>query len=119
LIEDDAHPDIEIYIDYQKVRLPISVGDRMIDGPVNNGAKVRVWYRLKKIQRAAIVISNGVSNPYMKSVLLEEVVQGFGLLSDISNPSYRGKSIFDQHSNFVTQISGQDLWAIRKHHGLE
>jgi hypothetical protein len=119
LVATDTNPDIEVYIDYQKPGLPISVGDRLLDGHINYGAKVRVWYRLKSIKRAAIVISNGVSNPDMKSVMLEEVVQGFGLTTDISNPAYLGKSIFDQHTSKVTAIQGQDRWAIRHHHGLK
>jgi hypothetical protein len=119
LVLDDANPDIKVYIDYQKPGLPISVGDPSLDGTINYGAKVRVWYRFRNIKKVTIVLSNGVSNPDMKSVMLEEVVQGFGLLSDISNPAYVGKSIFDQHKNAVTMLEGQDLWAIRKHHGLE
>ena len=49
------------------------------------------------------------------SVVLEEVVQALGLLTDIRSPVYR-RSIFAEDSNSGIRLRGQDAMVIRRHY---
>lgn len=69
------------------------------------------------IQEAAIAISSQTRRRAIASVVLEELVQALGLLTDIRSgaPEYR-RSIFSEDSNSGTRIKGQDAAAILLHY---
>ena len=77
------------------------------------------WDNDRNIRRAAIVLSRDLPPREAASVLLEEIVQSLGLLWDIRNPTYRNLSIFDEDSNSVVALRGQDAMALRRHYGAE
>ena len=71
----------------------------------------------REIRRGVILISRDLRADEAHSVLLEELVQSMGLRWDIRDPAYRGRSIFDEDSNLVRRLSGQDRTALRMHYG--
>ncbi len=92
-------------------------GIRGLDGvPIDIGRFHVLWDRNREITRAAIVLSRDLSPRDAASVILEEIVQSLGLIWDIRNPAYRDASIFDEDSNRVTALRGQDIIALRQHY---
>lgn len=69
-----------------------------------------------RITRGTILISTDIDLSAIESVLLEELVQSLGLPVDIEGPAYADRSIFDQNSNRVTRLTGQDAAAIHLHY---
>jgi hypothetical protein len=48
--------------------------------------------------------------------MLEELTQAMGLMSDIKNPYYEGKSVFSEDSNDSKELGYQDVVALRRHY---
>ena len=68
------------------------------------------------IERAAIILARDLPPDHYRAVLLEELVQAMGLLTDIRNTAYAGRSIFAADDNLTTALQGQDLVALRRHY---
>ena len=68
------------------------------------------------IQSAKVTISDRVENRDLKSVMLEEVVQSLGLLTDIHGRHYHNKSIFSETGWRIKRLRGQDAKAILYHY---
>ncbi len=68
-----------------------------------------------RIEDAAIAISRDIRRREIASVVLEELVQALGLATDIQSPAYRD-SIFNETSNAVVRLQGQDAEALRRHY---
>ena len=66
-----------------------------------------------RITYATIAFSRSLDPGVIRSIALEEMFQALGFVYDIDNPSYRAKSLLDEHGSEVEQISGQDLTALR------
>lgn len=75
-----------------------------------------LWDHRREITRAGIVVSRDLEPLEAASVILEEIVQSLGLIYDIRNVAYRGRSIFDEDSNRVVALRGQDAKALRLHY---
>ncbi len=75
-----------------------------------------LWDHRREITRAGIVLSRDLEPLEAASVILEEIVQSLGLIYDIRNVAYRGRSIFDEDSNRVVALRGQDAKALRLHY---
>lgn len=69
-----------------------------------------------RITDGVILVAADIDPDHINSVLLEEIVQVLGLLHDVSGPAYHGVSIFDEHTNVVTRLRGQDAAALRLHY---
>ena len=69
-----------------------------------------------RITDAVILVAADIRTDHITSVLLEEIVQVLGLLHDVAGPAYHGASIFDEHTNVVTRLRGQDAAALRLHY---
>lgn len=69
------------------------------------------------IQEATIAISAKTRRRAIASVILEELVQSLGLMTDIRSPApeYR-RSIFSEDSNSGTRLRGQDAAAVLLHY---
>jgi hypothetical protein len=92
-------------------------GLRGLDGVAIEIGRFHVlWDRNREITRAGIVLSRDLNPRHAASVILEEIVQSLGLIWDIRNPAYRDRSIFDEDSNRVTALRGQDIIALRQHY---
>lgn len=74
-----------------------------VDGAVINGA--------------SIALSRTMSIRQYESVMLEEITQALGLVTDISNPHYRSRSILSQNADNSLKILGdQDKVALIRHY---
>ncbi len=86
-------------------------GDRM------EGARVYIWWTgTNQIDRAQIILSRDLLPEEMGSVMLEELTQSLGFLTDLEGSAYRSTSIFSEYSNAVTRLEGQDRMALRRHY---
>jgi hypothetical protein len=116
--EESTNPDIGLYL------LNIVEGDKIIgtgrdplDRSILQAAKAQVWWRDDlSIINAAIVFGRDISPTDLPSVMLEEVTQANGLLTDIDNPYYETRSIFSETSNQRTTLGLQDIMALRRHY---
>ncbi len=68
------------------------------------------------IEYAEVTISGLVENRRLKNVVLEEVVQSLGLMTDVHNPYYHGRSIFSETGGTTKRLRGQDAMALLTHY---
>ena len=78
-------------------------------------ARVALRAREGRIRRGVIAISAEARRREIASVLLEELTQAMGLMTDIRGPAYR-RSLFSEDGNSVTRLAGQDAMALRRHY---
>lgn len=113
----DAVPDIAIYIvPTAPGRVMRNTGVPELDGVRLPLARVSIRTRSGEIRRATIAISAQARRHDVASLLLEEIVQGLGLITDIRGRAYHG-SIFAEDSNSTVALRGQDAMALRRHYG--
>lgn len=86
-----------------------------LEGRVLPLGQVMVRARNRWIDQAVISMSVDTPRRAIASVVLEEVVQALGLMTDIRSPVYR-RSIFAEDSNSGTRLRGQDAMVIRRHY---
>lgn len=88
-----------------------------LDGNRIGAAHVQIWWQHKQhITRGVIVVARDIEHGGIPSVLLEEVVQSLGFLTDINDPWYDTRSVFSQNGNFVTDLGAQDRMALSRHY---
>lgn len=89
-----------------------------VDGEIIGAALVTVWWDdALNMTDAVIVVAGDLPEEEMRPVLLEEVTQALGLLTDVRNPFYEDLSVFSEDSNRVTKLGVQDREALRRHYG--
>jgi hypothetical protein len=94
-------------------------GERGIDGEPLGAALVTVWSDDDGlISDAVIVLAADLPAEETLPVLLEELTQSLGLLTDIRNPEYERISVFSEDSNTVRKLGPQDRAALRLHYPL-
>ncbi len=100
---------------------PIVLPQEGLDGgALMEGARVEIWWNGRlRIYRAVIVIAGDLEAGDLRSVVLEEMVQSLGFLTDLTGNAYATTSIFSESSNAVTRLRGQDAAAIRLHYPRE
>lgn len=111
-------PDIGIHL------LTIVEGDAirntgldLLDGEIIEIAKVQLWWHDDlTLTKGAIVIGKDIDPADVTSIMLEEVTQSMGLLTDIGGPYYQTRSIFSESSNQLTALGAQDVMALRRHY---
>ena len=92
-------------------------GDPELDGEWLEAAYVHIWWNgRRELTRGTIIITPAIERSSIRSVMLEELVQSLGLLTDVRNPHYRNRSIFAQDSNATVRLQGQDAMAVRRHY---
>jgi hypothetical protein len=72
-----------------------------------------------EILAAAIVMSTTLGIGSYEGVILEELTQALGLMTDIKSPAYVGVSVLSQDGNRVTRLGQQDKVALRLHYPLK
>jgi len=115
----DAEADIRIYLIDTDGTAPIAgTGIKGVDGTTVTGARVTVWSRsdTHMIRRAQIVFGTLLDIRHYESAMIEELIQGLGLLTDIRNPDYHGRSVFSQDDNESKDLGPQDIVALHRHY---
>ncbi|WP_299611498.1 DUF2927 domain-containing protein [uncultured Tateyamaria sp.] len=114
----NTRPDIRVLLmDHpQNTRLR-GTGIPGLDGNFIEAARFQIWWNGDKhITRGVIVITPHIRPSDIRSMVLEEMTQSLGLMTDIRNPTYANSSIFSQDSNAITRLQGQDAMAVRRHY---
>jgi hypothetical protein len=113
-------PPIRIFVSSSRQGGTIrGTGVRDVDGEPLGAALVTVWSDDDGlISDAVIVLAADLPEEETLPVLLEELTQGMGLLTDIRNPFYEEISVFSEHSNTVRKLGPQDAAALRLHYPL-
>ncbi|MEH6644791.1 hypothetical protein [Sulfitobacter sp.] len=69
------------------------------------------------INAAAIGFSSTMTMRQYESVMLKEITQALGLITDIQNPYYRSRSILSQNAdNSLKTLGAQDRVALIRHY---
>jgi Protein of unknown function (DUF2927) len=68
------------------------------------------------IRRGRILFAADIGDQNVESIVLEELTQSLGLLFDIDDPAYRSTSVFAERGDDVTDLTGQDADALRRHY---
>ena len=91
---------------------------RGMDGKNVAGAIASVWWNrdTKTINRGVIVIAPGHSPHTYKSIVLEELFQSLGLLTDILGVPYETSTITAQNENMRLSLGRQDIAALNIHY---
>ncbi len=88
-----------------------------LDGAKIEAAKAQIWWRAdRSLINGAIVLANDIDPDEIASIMLEEVTQTMGLLTDVDSAYYETRSIFSETSNQRTQLGPQDIMALRRHY---
>jgi hypothetical protein len=86
-----------------------------LDGSSISIGRVALRSRGADITGAAIAISADIQRREIASVVLEELVQSLGLVTDVLSPAY-SDSVFSESQNSATRLRGQDAAALRRHY---
>jgi hypothetical protein len=86
-----------------------------LDGSSIAIGRVAIRSRGDQIVAASIAISQDIRRREIASVVLEELVQSLGLVTDVVSPAY-DRSIFAENGNNMTRLGGQDAAALRRHY---
>lgn len=114
--EQDAH--ITVHLWNQREGEPIKgTGLNGLDGNRLGSGYVYLWWDgNKNLTRGVILLARDIAVSTIGSIVLEELTQAMGLLTDINNPWYHTRSIFSENANIVTVLQPQDIQALRKHY---
>ena len=105
LIPDDMAPDILIlFLDIPAHSTIQGSGFQVLEGKPISGAGMRVLAKDGVILKSVIIFTTGLQKRVFESVMLEEITQGLGLITDIGGPYYESRSIFYQSSNALTKL---------------
>lgn len=92
-------------------------GEPDLDGLPIGAAQVQIWWdETLSLTDAVIVFASDIPSDQVRSVMLEEMSQAMGLMTDIRNPYYETRSVFSEDSNSVSKLGEQDREALRRHY---
>ncbi|WP_306045942.1 DUF2927 domain-containing protein [Nioella sp. MMSF_3534] len=112
----EGEADISLFLlDTEQGGIISGTGNAELDGSDLAIGRVAIRSIGGEIQEAAIAISRDIQRREVASVVLEELVQALGLPTDIQSPAYPD-SIFNENSNAVVWLRGQDAMALRRHY---
>lgn len=114
----DEAPQITLHLlDITHGQPIVRTGLTPLDGTPIEAALVQVWWNGdNELTRGAIVFPRDVSGADLRSIMLEELTQGLGLLTDIDSRWYERRSIFSETSNSMIRLGAQDIMALRRHY---
>ncbi|MGH1368640.1 MAG: DUF2927 domain-containing protein [Maritimibacter sp.] len=124
LVEVPAGDTAEIelfFLDLERGEPIAGTGIKGVDGSRLGGASTRILFdaNTNTIKRVAVVFSTTLQIRAYESVMLEELSQALGLMTDIRNPYYDERSIFSQDSNARKTLGAQDILALRHHYAKD
>jgi len=92
-------------------------GNTGLDGAPIGAAMVQVsWDGDNKLTAATIVFAADIPLHQVGPIMVEELTQSMGLMTDIRNPYYETRSVFSEDSNSVAKLGVQDRAALRQHY---
>jgi hypothetical protein len=117
----DERPDVMIHLaNVREGDVIEATGVRGVDGQTIGAALVTVWWSDRnELSKAVIVLALDLPPADVGPVVLEELTQSMGLMTDIRNPYYEELSVFSEDSNRVTRLGPQDIAALRRHYPPE
>lgn len=111
--------DIEVHVvDTPPGHVMRGTGIADLDGQVLPLGRVSLRTRGGIIREALVAISSYAGPGEVAPILLEEIVQGLGLITDIKSPAY-GDSLFSEERNDVVRLEAQDAMALRRHYARD
>lgn len=118
LISTQAAPDITIHLlDIAREQEITTSTAPLLNGRTMANAITALDVDGDTITGAAIGFSNTMTIRQYESVMLEEITQGLGLITDIQNPYYRTRSILSQNAdNSLKTLGIQDTMALIRHY---
>lgn len=113
-----APADVTVHLSPSREGEPIEgTGIPGVDGEVIGAALVTVWWdEAMGLTDAVVVLASDLLPADVEPVLLEEMTQAMGLMTDIRDPFYEGISVFSEDSNAATRLGPQDREALRLHY---
>jgi hypothetical protein len=109
-------PDIAVHVlDPQAGEVVAGTGAPTLEGAVPPLARVALRAAGGEVREASVALSDRAPRDEIASLILEEIVQALGLMTDVAGPGTRG-SIFAEDLNAVSRLEGQDADALRRHY---
>lgn len=110
--------DIELFL--QNIRVGDAIratGRGDLDGVPIGAAQVQIfWDENLALTDAVIVFAADIPLAQAGPIMLEELTQSMGLMTDIRNSYYDTRSVFSEDSNSVEKLGVQDRIALRMHY---
>lgn len=118
LTQNDGAPDISVHLLDTARGATITASDATIlNGQTIANAITALDVQGGIITGAAIGFSTTLPIQHYESVMLEEITQALGLITDIQNPYYRTRSILSQGAdNSLKTLGFQDRMALIRHY---
>jgi|TARA_B110000879_G_scaffold78254_1_gene108952 hypothetical protein len=118
LISDKVAPDITIHLlDIARTQKITDNTAPLLNGRTMANAITALDVDGETITGAAIGFSNPVTIRQYESIMLEEITQALGLITDIQNPYYRSRSILSQNAdNSLKTLGIQDTMVLIRHY---
>jgi hypothetical protein len=111
-------PDIRIFLlDIPKDGAISGTGLPWFDGNDIGVARMQMgWRENGTVIECAVAISRGVKPGEVQRILIEEITQCMGLMTDIGGAYYESRSIFSETSGAANRLGQQDIMALRRHY---
>ncbi len=121
LVEDGVDPHISIHLLDQRENEKITgMSLNHVNGQTLGAAYVHVWWNgARELTRGVILVAQDIETDDLRSIMLEELVQATGLLTDIDNSWYDTRSIFAEQVNWVISLQPQDKMALQRHYPIQ
>jgi len=118
LIQSEDAPDIAIHLlDTARGEKIVTDKNSVLYGRTMANAIAALDVDGPVIKGAAIGISRTMTIRQYESVMLEEITQALGLITDIQNPHYLSRSILSQNGdNSLKTLGAQDKMALIRHY---
>lgn len=118
LVKPQEDPHITVHFwDQDEDDVITGMGLTGVDGDRLGAGYIYIWWDGKKqLTRGLIMLARDIAMGDIPSIMLEELTQSTGLLTDIDNPWYDTRSIFSENTNWVTKLQPQDVMALRRHY---
>lgn len=111
--------EIEVwFLDQPQGEMIEGTGIPGVDGAPLGKASTRALFNHDTgfIEHAAIVFSSSLSTEDLRPVMLEELVQAMGLMTNIQSSAYAGVSVLAQGGTATRKLGLQDIMALRRHY---
>lgn len=112
-------PDISLHLlDLPRTSPVAGTGLPWFDGNPLNMARMQAGWRNDdgSIFICAVAFSREVRVRAVQRILLEEITQCLGLMTDVRGGYYESRSIFSEDGIEAMTLTGQDLMALRRHY---